>query len=317
MTGVDETLAVLRALVVEGSTLELFAVSREVEQAPVVTRVLLGASLDLAFREAAVARAHDWGDRIGRPWAPSALVGPGEVMHLTTIAGLLAGLQDTVTTGDVEPYDPRSGAEHLAMLTARLSTAAGVAVTFWRQLRPTMRLERARLLPALWTGDRYVRLEQEHVLLLDGRFDAVVVGGVALFTGKAVFEKMFDLVAELRRSSAATFASVTRDLRIEGLAQLETACTSQPAMMAKLASVQRRLDSDPGYREAMTMDRVVEFVLAHPETEVEVLGTGADARLVFRSDHRRYKILKLLDDDYLHSLLTRRSYEANDKSGPL
>ena len=130
-------------------------------------------------------------------------------------------------------------------------------------------------------------------------------------------EQMFDLVAELRRSSAATFASVTRDLRIEGLAQLETACTSQPAMMAKLASVQRRLDSDPGYREAMTMDRVVEFVLAHPETEVEVLGTGADARLVFRSDHRRYKILKLLDDDYLHSLLTRRSYESNDKSGPL
>lgn len=317
MTGVDETLAVLRALAVEDSTLELFAVSREAADAPVVSRVLLGASLDLAFREAAVARAHDWGDRTGRPWAPAALVGPGEVMHLTPVAGLLAGLQDTVSTGDVGSYDPRSDAKRLAMLAARLSTSAGVAVTFWRQLRPTMRLERARVLPALWTGDRYVRLEQEHVLLLDGRFDAVVAGGVALFTGKAAFEKMFDLVAELRRSSAATFASVTRDLRIEGLAELEAACTSQPAMMAKMASVQRRLDSDTGYREAMTMDRVVEFVLAHPETEVEVTGTGDDARLVFRSDRRRYKILKLLDDDYLHSLLTSRSYEANDKSGPL
>jgi len=318
VTAVDDAQAVLRGLRVDGCTLEVFAVAREGEQAPLVTRVLLGASLDLTFREAAAGRAADLAERTPRPYSPAAELSRGEVMHLEPVTGLLAGLQDTVATGDVAPYDPdATWVAHLRLLAARVTTTDGAHLTFWRELRPTARLERSRVVAALWRGDRFDRLAEEHVLLLDGRFDAVVVGGMALFTAKGTFERLFDFVAELRRSAAATYLEVTRELRIEGAADLEAACTSNPAMMAKMASIRRHLEGDTGYREAMTMDRLVAFVQAHPETEVEVTGCGDQARLVFRSDRRRYKILKLLDDDYLHSLLTSRSYEANSKSDPL
>ena len=55
-----------------------------------------------------------------------------------------------------------------------------------------------------------------------------------------------------------------------------------------------------------------------PEYQVDITGDGDAARLVFRNDaQHRFKILKLLDDDYLHSELTSLEYEANSKSAPL
>lgn len=326
MTALDDALGALAGLTAEGCSLEVFAVSREgrggagadVDAAPRVTRVLIGASLSDTLRQGAQERAHDLAHRAPRPYTPAGLLARGEVMHTSPLPAVLAGLEDILTTGDVAPYDPSAPyVQHLRLLGSRLTTADGTRLTFWRELRASVRLERSRWVAALWTGDRYVRLEDEHALLLDDRVDAVVVHGVALFTAKGTFERLFDFVEELRRSAAETYAVVTGDLRIEGAAELEAACTSNPAMMAKLASVRRHLDTDPGYRAAVTMDRLVAFVRDHPETEVEISGSGADARLVFHPDRRRYKILKLLDDDYLHSLLTRRSYEANSKSDPL
>jgi hypothetical protein len=66
------------------------------------------------------------------------------------------------------------------------------------------------------------------------------------------------------------------------------------------------------------MPRLLDFVRRHPEYQVDVSGAGDDARLVYRNDaQHRFKILKLLDDDYLHSQLTSLEYEANSKSAPL
>ena len=66
------------------------------------------------------------------------------------------------------------------------------------------------------------------------------------------------------------------------------------------------------------MLKIVEFAEDHPECGVEIAGTGDSAQLVFHNDpQRRFKILKLLDDDYLHSELTALEYEANSKSAPL
>jgi hypothetical protein len=65
----------------------------------------------------------------------------------------------------------------------------------------------------------------------------------------------------------------------------------------------------------MTMDRIVPFIRERPELDIELAGEPGGERLVFRSaPSQRWKILKLLDDDYLHSLLTDADYEANSKS---
>jgi hypothetical protein len=99
---------------------------------------------------------------------------------------------------------------------------------------------------------------------------------------------------------------------------MAAAVTGSPTMLGKMASIQRKLDKYPQYRAALTMPKLLEFVGAHPECEVEISGVGDAAQLVYRNDpQHRFKILKLLDDDYLRSDLTSLEYEANSKSAPI
>jgi hypothetical protein len=64
------------------------------------------------------------------------------------------------------------------------------------------------------------------------------------------------------------------------------------------------------------LPNLIVFIRAHPECGVELSSDGPDAELVSHNDlQRRFKILKLLDDDLLRSELTSLEYEANSKPG--
>ena len=66
------------------------------------------------------------------------------------------------------------------------------------------------------------------------------------------------------------------------------------------------------------MPKLLAFIRDHPECQVELDGDGDDAQLVYRNDpQHRFKILKLLDDDYLTSELTSLEYESNSKGQPI
>lgn len=309
---VDAAVATLQALPGRraDTPVELFAVSRELA----VRRVLLGGDLPSTFLDRALTYAADLVDRPPRAYAPVAELSRGEVMHVeVAAAGRLRELEALVAVGDVEPYEPSD--ERIRMLVTRLAPPNGPPVTLYRELRAGAHLDRSRRTALVWRAGRYDRLDESDVLLVDERFDALVVDEVALFTAKAAFERLFDVIAALRRSAETTLRTMTAGLRIDRAVALREACLRDPGMLAKLTSIQRHLDADAGYREAMRMDRLAAYVRDHPETGVEVNASG---ELCFSPDRRkRYKLLKLLDDDYLSSVLTRRTYEANSKSDPL
>jgi hypothetical protein len=99
---------------------------------------------------------------------------------------------------------------------------------------------------------------------------------------------------------------------------MATAVIGTPQMLGKMASIQRKLNQYPEYKAALTMTNLVAFVRSHPECQVDTRGEGEQAQLVFRNDvQHRFKVLKLLDDDYLKSQLTAMDYEANSKSAPV
>src|SRR5690606_8990110 len=97
----------------------------------------------------------------------------------------------------------------------------------------------------------------------------------------ATFERAFGFFKELREASHATFSAVTSHLNIKGLDELRRACTSQPQMMAKMASIKRSMDQDPGYARAMTMSNLIDYIVSHPHIDIAVDGSGVDRQLVF------------------------------------
>ena len=250
-------------------------------------------------------------------YGPAVLIPPSHVMHVPQgSATTLIAIQTAVNTADADAFDPRADhAKNVTMAAARFSTSDGNAVTFYRVADTLLQFTKNRVYSLVRRDGQYDRLEPADVLLMRSEFDVVVIAGHAFFFLKATFERAFGFLDELKKASAATFDSVTSRLRITGMAELRAACTSQPQMMAKMASIRRNMDEDPAYAAAMTMPRLLAYVEANPAVNIEIAGTGKDRSLVFNpTPARRFQIVKLLDDDYLRSVLTNRDYEAGSKT---
>lgn len=197
----------------------------------------------------------------------------------------------------------------------RISTVDGHAV-FYRAFSRSGAIGFRGKLPIVRRDDRFDVVD-DRTVVLDRYIDAIVVDGLVFFDERRRFQRIFGLVEELQRQAATTFDEVTVGLRIENLEGLRQAATTQLQMLGKMASIAKKLATVPAYKEAMTMDKLVAFVKDNPRTGVLVAGDGDDARLVFQTDVKhRFKILKLLDDDYLLSELTNLAYEANSKGLP-
>lgn len=250
-------------------------------------------------------------------YGPAVLIPPGHCMRVAQAsAATLSLIQAEVDRSDVEVFDADADyAARATMLAARFADRAGTSATFYRVSETLLQFRRRKVLGLIFRDGRYDRLEPGDVLLMRSDFDVLVVEGIAFFHAKSRFEQAFGFVAELQRASGETFDAVTADLRIKGVDELRSACTSQPQMMAKMASIRRSMDDDPAYARAMTMPRLTRFVREHRHLGIEVEGSGSSASLVFNpAPATRFKILNLLDDDYLRSVLTERDYEAGSKT---
>jgi hypothetical protein len=230
-------------------------------------------------------------------------------------AATLSLIQAEVERGDVEVFDADADyAARAKTVAARFAERSGRSATFYRLSETLLQFRKRKVLGLIFRDGRYDRLEPGDILLMRSDFDVLVVEGIAFFFAKTRFEQAFGFLAELQRASRETFDAVTANLRIKGLAELRAACTSQPQMMAKMASIRRSMDEDPAYAQAMTMPKLTRFAREHPHLGLEIEGPGSTGSLVFNpAPATRFKILNLLDDDYLRSVLTARDYEAGSK----
>lgn len=249
-------------------------------------------------------------------YGPAVLIPPSHVMHVAQdAAATLGAIQSVVDAADADAFDSRADyAKTAIMVAARFVTSDGKTVTFYRVADTLLQFTKNKVFSLIRRDGQYDRLEPADVLMMRAEFDVVVIAGHAFFFLKPTFERAFGFLEELKKTSAATFDSVTSGLRITGLADLRAACTSQPQMMAKMASIRRSMDEDPTYAAAMTMPKLLAYVEANPAVNIEIEGTGANRSLVFKpAPATRFQIVKLLDDDYLRSVLTERDYEAGSK----
>ena len=159
---------------------------------------------------------------------------------------------------------------------------------------------------------------KDEMILLSNDVTVLVVGSFAFFENRRAFQNLVGLLDALQDQAEETLRLVTADLNIEGFDEFLNAVRKHPIMIGKLESIRQKVTSIPAYRDALTMPKLLAFVRANPKCKVELSGDGDNAALIFQNDFQnQFKILKLLDDDYLKSDLTSQQYEANSKSSPL
>lgn len=263
-----------------------------------------------------VAREHGDDQLVGYSAGRIVLDGEAAVLPTSSVPqlnGLLATMEgEVMEVGDFSTDGDVSAKLRLYVVSVRHANPGwvhAIRVKSMTSLRPT----RSRKVAALWTGELYDELAEDP-LIFDDTCDALVVGPQVVVFRQRSFERGLDFLAAAQDAAEAVLRFATANLPISNLDELVEAARSDVNMLAKLRSIAERMERDPAYLEHMTMANVLTFAGKHPEIEFDIEGDLGQEALVFhREPRRRWRILKLLDDDYLHSQLTQLTYEVNSK----
>ena len=264
-------------------------------------------------------QARDWSQRPVVDYIPGRQIPDGHLMYLSVsdVPLLVSFALDRVADRTFPLFDPRSAEAGRPRITITMASHGSLRPFFFRFMRPTARLARSGLVAAIFRGAAFDVLRDE-VLLISETVDAIAIGDWIFFANRNNFDRSFEFLALIQKKAAQTFDAITAQIVIDGLAELRASATKDVNMMAKMASIQRKIDKHPEYTKALQMSNLLAFIDSNPHVDVDVVGEGSDRRLLFvGTPQRRWKILKLLDDDYLKSNLTTMDYEVDSKGDPL
>lgn len=186
-------------------------------------------------------------------------------------------------------------------------------IHFLRSTSPKKRLKRTNRITAIWRGSVFETLEDDP-LLFDTSFDAVVHDGEVYILNQTSLERSLGFLEAARQAAESTVRTAISALAIINEDDFLKAVTGDANMISKTRSIAQRL-ADPGYAQRMTIDNLIAVTKQHPEIDIDwETNDEGEQRLVFHPDPaRRWRILKILDDDYVQSLITDLVYESNSK----
>jgi hypothetical protein len=164
---------------------------------------------------------------------------------------------------------------------------------------------------ALTSRDGTFYKVDEEIFVFDERIDCFVFGGYLYVIRKSEFRRIFDQLDQVRRAAKRAAGKLHARVPIANFDQFANACAAQAGMADKIIAVTSR-----DYFDRLTVD-LLKPVIAEFGLGIPVTTSDGQEQLLFQTDpERRWRILKLVDDDYLRSSMTNHRYEVNSKTAP-
>lgn len=181
---------------------------------------------------------------------------------------------------------------------------------FFRAFSSKAELKR-RAGAALVNKDGAFTKVDERIFLFDDRVDCVVFGDYLFVLRKNDYRRVFDQLEAVRQEARAAARDLHAKVPIANFDEFTDACASQAGMADKLVSIRKR-----DYFDDLCYE-MLEPVMEEFSLRIGIEQRNGSPHLVFRSEPaHRWRILRLMDDDYLKSSMTNHKYEVNSKSAP-
>lgn len=178
-------------------------------------------------------------------------------------------------------------------------------VAFFRFYTPKKELGRSRSF-GIFMKDGQYDVFREGLFLFDSRFDCFSVDDTLYICNKDGFQKIFRFYELLLKTAKETLNTIETYIPIENFGEFCKACEGHLQKIAKL----KNIASKPYLDRIKITD--LKKVIAKYNLPIKTIGKGACEKLLF-DPADKWAILKLLDDDYLESVMTGASYEVNSK----
>src|SRR5437762_2191792 len=189
-----------------------------------------------------------------------------------------------------------------------LQPPQGQPIYFYRHYGPKKLLREAAPLSIkrmLGSTDEFEDVKTP-IFLFDKSIDCITSGTNLFILAKSHFYYMFRILDELIESSKDILDRIHDRIPIENFALFTRSCTNHKVKMEKLASIARR-----PYLSNLTIADMLP-VIHKNNLHVPVINVNGQDKLHFDEDHP-WDIHKLLDDDYLTSIMTGKNYEVDAK----
>jgi hypothetical protein len=189
-----------------------------------------------------------------------------------------------------------------------VSPSARRKAVFFRTYGPKKELTRRAGFAALFSHGSYDKVDKK-IFLFDDETDCFAWDGYLFIHNVGAFQRIFGYFDELRAKANATIDIVLAQIPISNVDAFRTTCTGQLQMLSKLAQIARK-----PYLSRVTMQDI-RRTIDEFHINVQIVEENGKDKLLFEGSlPKRWLILKLLDDDYLGSIMTHEKYEVNSKS---
>jgi hypothetical protein len=301
-----------RALANNPAVTVIVASEPDAEVGVVLQRLTLRQELAAEFREAAqsaVPPANE--DLILKPYDPGYRQDSHELVYIelaqqAEIAEQVRQISDVQNTELFHEND--DVVDHLRFYGIVASPNARQHAVFFRTYSPKKELTRSARFAALFSRGAYDKVKSR-IFLFDHNVDCFAWDGYLFIRNVSAFQRIFKYFEELRARADETVDAVVARIPISNLEDFRAAGTGQMQMMSKLAQIARK-----PYLNQVTM-RDIKRAIEEFGLDVQVVRDHGQEKLLFEPGlKKRWLILKLLDDDYLGSIMTKQKYEVNSKS---
>jgi hypothetical protein len=198
--------------------------------------------------------------------------------------------------------------DHLRFYAIVISPNARRQAVFFRTYSPKKELTRRAGFAALLSHGHYDKVETK-IFLFDNQVDCFSWGGYLFIHNVVAFQRIFNYFEEVRAKADETVTTILAQIPISNADAFRAAGTGQMQMMSKLAQIARK-----PYLNRVTIQDI-RRTIDEFRLDVRIVEENGQEKLLFEAaPNRRWLILKLLDDDFLGSIMTNQKYEVNSKS---
>ncbi|MCU1240742.1 MAG: hypothetical protein JWO71_1468 [Candidatus Acidoferrum typicum] len=182
----------------------------------------------------------------------------------------------------------------------------GSPIYCFRSYTPKKKLRRSPLFAAIFEDGTFDRIA-EPTFLFDNRIHCMAHGTFMFVFNKDSFHKIFRFFDMVLKTAEKTLESIGSRVPIDNFEEFSEACKGHYQMQAKLKNI-----ANKPYLKNLTMDAVKKVLAELPHLGVEIIIKNGEEMLVFNPKDK-WAFLRLLDDDYLKSLMTGENYEVSGK----
>jgi hypothetical protein len=281
---------------------------------PRFERLLLSAELTETFRSVAAytlalyKKEHISGNLVLQKYAVESKPESYEVEYLDLSAyeSIMEQISPLAALADVEVFEAdEKFVSGLRFYVIAVQPPNDDPYYFFRSYTPKKMLSRSRFFAMVFRHGIYDQVI-EPAFLFDHYIDCVSSNGMMFIFKKENFYEIFRFFETIRRVAVETLDTIRATVPIQNFDDFARDCEAHLAKLEKL----RNIAAKP-YWGKITIENIKK-VIEKNNLSVQIVQTGAEEKLVYDTADK-WVILKLLDDDYLWSLMTDQSYEVTGK----